>query len=85
MVDNKPENKYTFTHLKTITQEAWAMEDMHRVYRTWQINQPFISQNDISKIDLTEIQKKQILTNSYVLQLYPDINYLLLVKSPTAN
>lgn len=50
---------------------------MHRLYRTWQINQQFISQNDISKIDLTEFQKKEILTNSYVLQLYPDINYLL--------
>jgi hypothetical protein len=44
------------------------------VYRTWQINQPFISNNDISKIDLTDDQKKILINNSYVLQLYPDIN-----------
>lgn len=77
LVDNKPENKYTFNHLKTIRQHLWAIENMHRVYRTWQINQPFTSQNDISKIDLTEFQKKQILTNSYVLQVYADINSVL--------
>jgi hypothetical protein len=46
----------------------------HKVYRTWQINQPFISNNDISKIDLNDAQKKEIINNSYVLQIYPDIN-----------
>jgi hypothetical protein len=42
-------------------------------YRTWQINQPFISNNDISKIDLTEIQKQSIITDPNILELYPDI------------
>ena len=46
----------------------------HDVYRTWQINQPFISNNDISKIDLNDEQKEEIINNSYVLQIYPDIN-----------
>ena len=46
----------------------------HPLYRTWQINQPFISNNDISKIDLSDSQKEQLINNSYVLQLYPDIN-----------
>jgi hypothetical protein len=46
----------------------------HAVYRTWQINQPFISNNDISKIDLNNEQKEEIINNSYVLQIYPDIN-----------
>ena len=31
----------------------------HGLYRTWQINKPFISNNDISKIDLNEVQKKK--------------------------
>jgi len=45
----------------------------HGVYRTWQINQPFISNNDISKIDLNEIQIEKIVNNQYILQIYPDI------------
>ena len=46
----------------------------HAEYRTWQINQPFISNNDISKLDLNNHQKEEIINNSYVLQMYPDIN-----------
>ena len=46
----------------------------HEEYRTWQINQPFISNNDISKIELNDGQKEEIINNSYVLQIYPDIN-----------
>jgi len=46
----------------------------HGSYRTWQINQPFVLNNDISKLDLSEIQKQEIIKDSYVLQLYPDIN-----------
>ena len=46
----------------------------HGLYRTWQINQPFVSNNDISKIDLSDIQTKQIVNNPYVLQVYPDIH-----------
>jgi hypothetical protein len=46
----------------------------HAEYRTWQINQPFISNNDISKLDLNNSQKEEIINNSYVLQMYPDIN-----------
>ena len=45
----------------------------HVHYRTWQINQPFISNNDISKIDLNEVQIEKIVNNQYVLQIYPDI------------
>lgn len=45
----------------------------HNSYRTWQINEPFISNNDISKIDLNENQRDQIVKNQYVLQIYPDI------------
>ena len=45
----------------------------HGLYRTWQINQPFVFKNDVSNLDLTKIQKQQIVNNPYVLQLYPDI------------
>lgn len=46
----------------------------HKEYRTWQINQPFMSNNDISKLDLNDDQKEKIINNSYVLEMYPDIN-----------
>ena len=49
----------------------------HILYRTWQINQPFVSNNDISKIDLTEEQKKKILGDNNILTIYPDLETIL--------
>ena len=49
----------------------------HAEYRTWQINQPFKLNNDISKIDLNIEQKEKIVNNPYILQIYPDINSIL--------
>lgn len=46
----------------------------HAEYRTWQINQPFKLNNDISKIDLNDELREKIVNNPYVLQIYPDIN-----------
>jgi hypothetical protein len=46
----------------------------HVAYRTWQINQEFKSNNDISKIDLNYSQKKKIVNNLHVLKIYPNIN-----------
>ena len=48
----------------------------HSRYRTWQINQPFISNNDVSKLDLSEEQKKKIVNNPVILQVYPDVKNL---------
>lgn len=51
-------------------------ETDHAAYRTWQINQPFVSNNNISKIDLSNSQKNEIINNPFVLQIYPKIkNY----------
>ncbi len=50
----------------------------HKYYRTWQINQEFVSNNDISKLDLNDIQIEQITNNSDVLQIYPDIKKFLI-------
>jgi hypothetical protein len=51
-------------------------ETDHAAYRTWQINQPFISNNNISKIDLSDSQKNEIINNPFILQIYPKIkNY----------
>jgi len=45
----------------------------HCAYRSWQINQPFVSNNDPSKIDLSESQRQKIINNKDILKLYPDI------------
>jgi hypothetical protein len=45
----------------------------HESYRTWQINQPFVSGNDVSKLDLSESQQNRIINNEHVLEIYPDI------------
>jgi hypothetical protein len=49
----------------------------HAIYRTWQINQPFVSNNDISKIDLSKAQIDQIVNSPDVLQLYPNIKMII--------
>ena len=45
----------------------------HRKYRCWQINQEFVSNNDVSKIELTKEQKQQIINNRDILSIYPDV------------
>lgn len=49
----------------------------HVDYRTFQINQDFKNMNHINKIDLTEEQKKIIISNPSIKILYPDINELI--------
>jgi hypothetical protein len=48
----------------------------HANFRTWQINQPFVSNNVLSKIDLPEERAKKLMKNKYVLKVYPDIEKL---------
>jgi len=45
----------------------------HGEYRTWQINQSFVSNNDVSKIDLDTFQIETLINNKHILKIYPDI------------
>ena len=45
----------------------------HEEYRTWQINQQFISNNCASKIDLSKMQIIRIITNNFIRSVYPNI------------
>jgi len=47
-------------------------EQNHLEYRTWQINQQFINNNDNNKINLTKQQIKIIKHNKYINSIYPD-------------
>lgn len=46
---------------------------MHGEYRTWQINQPFVNNNDPDKIDLSEHQVKRLINDKDIGELYPEI------------
>lgn len=63
-----------FSHIGVELSDKKPKNTSHKIYRTWQINQPFTLRNDISKLDLSDNQKKKIINDSYILQLYPDIN-----------
>jgi hypothetical protein len=52
----------------------------HVLYRTWQINQPFINNNSIDKIDLTKEQINILCNDKDILYLYPDIKELIINK-----
>ena len=69
--DNSKHTNIIINGVKLVDEKP--QNNNHGVYRTWQINQPFISNNDISKMDLNEVQIEKIVNNQYVLQLYPEI------------
>lgn len=47
----------------------------HGLYRTWQINQPFVNNNDPNKIDLLPSQKEKIKKIHNISYIYKDILY----------
>lgn len=69
--NNSKYTNYSHTGVKLINKKPSDTD--HQQYRTWQINQPFVSNNHISKIDLSESQKQMITNDCNILELYPDI------------
>jgi hypothetical protein len=66
--------KYKNQHLKDIPQVDNIPSPTDNIrYRTWQINQPFVLNNDNSKIYLSKIQIKKIINDDNILQIYPNI------------
>lgn len=48
---------------------------LHGQYRTWQINQSFVNNNDVSKLDLKKEQIEKLTNNDTIKQLYPNLKY----------
>jgi len=69
--DNSNYMNYCKTGIELMPEKPSNKDHSH--YRTWQINQTFTSNNDIAKVDLTEQQKQKIMTDSNILEVYPDI------------
>lgn len=62
-----------YSHIGQKLSETKPSEQKHTQYRNWQVNQSFVCNNDISKIDLTETQKQKIINDDNILKLYPNI------------
>lgn len=45
----------------------------HNSYRAYQVNQPFVNNNTLDKLQLNHVQKHTLTTHPTVLQIYPDI------------
>jgi hypothetical protein len=68
--DNSKYTNVHYTYAELVSTKPKPIE--HATYRTWQINQPFISNNDINHIDLSENQKQELMHDD-ILHIYPDI------------
>lgn len=75
--DNKKYNNNISSKLinTIISQKPLNIE--HTKYRTWQINQEFKNKNDISKLDLNKEQINEIISDSNIQRVYPDIKSYL--------
>lgn len=60
-----------YSHIKVTIEKP--LETDHDLFRTWQINQPFVLFNDINKIDLLENQLNDIKNEKKIMDLYPEI------------
>lgn len=68
--DNSKFENRSHSCIRTIPQQK-PMNLDHARYRTYQINQPFVNNNDPDKIDLTDEQRKILETDPTIRRLYP--------------
>jgi hypothetical protein len=69
--------RYTNVHIQDVPLLPTApLNEDHSKYRTWQINQSFVSYNDVSKIQLTKAQLEKITENEDILCIYPEVKSL---------
>jgi len=64
-------NKCQHVSDKTNIPKVKPSNKQHDLYRLYQINKPFINNNDVSKINLTEKQKEVFKDNEFIKQIFP--------------
>jgi hypothetical protein len=64
-------NKCQHVSDETKVPEVKPTNQEHDLYRLYQINKPFINNNDASKINLTEKQKEVFKNNELIKQIFP--------------
>jgi len=66
-----------FSHKNAELLDYKPLTSQHITYRNWQINQPFVLNNNVNKINVTEEQKEQILNDEIILAIYPEIKSMV--------
>ena len=66
------DNSCYYNH-DTIKKNKINDETNHRDFRQWQIRQEFVNNNNLDKLELTEIQITNITKNEIINKLYPEI------------
>ena len=66
---NQKYKNYIMNNIKDIPKDK-PLNTNHEMYRTFQINQPFVCNNDVSKINLTLSQKEKIMNNEDIRDVY---------------
>ena len=66
---NQKYKNYIMNNIKDIPKDK-PLNTNHEMYRTFQINQPFVCNNDVSKINLTLSQKEKIMNNQEIKKVY---------------
>lgn len=66
---NQKYKNYIMNNIKDIPKDK-PLNTNHEMYRTFQINQPFVCNNDVSKINLTLLQKEKIMNNEEIRNIY---------------
>lgn len=70
------DNSCYYNH-DTIKENKINDETNHKSFRQWQIRQEFVNNNNLDKLELTEIQIKNITKNKIINKLYPEIKSLI--------
>jgi hypothetical protein len=70
------ENSCYYNH-DTIKENKINDETNHKSFRQWQIRQEFVNNNNLNKLELTDIQLKNITKNKIINKLYPEIKSLI--------
>jgi len=74
--DNSKYSNKIVTSIKNVPEKK-PLNIHHEEYRTWQINQEFVNNNNLEKISLLEDQKNILMNDEFINILYPDIKSLI--------
>ena len=75
--NTKYKNEVQFNNKKINIPIVKPDDKEHTLLRLYQINKPFVNNNNKSNIKLTDMQKKEILSSEEFLSMYPNINNLI--------
>lgn len=76
--DNSQFNNIINSNIKTIPTNPVCPITKHDEFRTYQINLPFINNNELSKLDLTDNQILHLINNTTINNIYPNLSKFII-------